>query len=71
LTFNGRNGRALARRFGWEDTNWLKKLVTFSPGTYEKDGELRRTILLDPPPLSESDRKPPHMLDPDDPDFHF
>jgi hypothetical protein len=58
LTINGRNGRALAKVYGWEDRDWLDKVVTLSPGTYPKDGELKPTILLDPvsPALVASER---------------
>jgi hypothetical protein len=74
LTINGRNGRALAKQYGWEDRDWIDKVVTLSPGTYEKDGELKPTILLDPvsPALLESERKqPPAGPDIDDSDIPF
>ena len=75
LTINGRNGRALAKVYGWEDRDWINKTVTLSPGSYEKDGEMKPTILLDPvsPALAESERtRPPAKRDPiDDEDASF
>jgi hypothetical protein len=75
LTINGRNGRALAKQYGWEDRDWIDKTVTLSRGSYEKDGGMKPTILLDPvsPALVEAERtKPPAKRDPiDDEDGPF
>jgi hypothetical protein len=75
LPLNNQRARALARSYGWDDKDWINKTVTLSPGTYEKDGEEKPTILLDPvtPALAENERvKPAAKRSPlDDPDIPF
>ena len=77
FTLNATNWRVLTKAFGVETDNWIGQTIKLTRGEAPDEGEMKPTIFVEAvsPPLSESDRKlppkPPAMLDPDDPDFHF
>jgi hypothetical protein len=69
LSLNATNGRALAKAFGYESNNWIRKSIELTVGEVLFKGELQPSVMLKPisPPPSGSDRRLPVKPEPDSP----